>query len=160
MPKFKNIFYATDLSHSAPHAFGYAMMLVKQFDARMTVLHVVEGLHTMEKSTITSYLGKEAPEEISKSQEDEAMKEMAKRVEDFFFKEGECPVDKNQVTFKVEKGYPEEVILKHADQYDLVIMGTHEKGFTHTFLGTVTKRVLRRSRTPVFVVPLPLELDK
>jgi nucleotide-binding universal stress UspA family protein len=34
-------------------------------------------------------------------------------------------------------------------------MGAHEKGIAHTFLGTVAKRVLRRSRKPVFIIPLP-----
>lgn len=160
MPKFKNILYATDLSHSAPHAFGYAMMLAKQFDAHMTVLYVIERLATMEESIITSYLGKDATDAINKSKEEDAMKEMAIRVEDFFCKEGDHPVDTNQVTFKVDRGYPEDEILKHAKDYDLIVMGTHEKGFTHTFLGSVTKRVLRRSRTPVFVVPLIKALDK
>ncbi|GAB6147125.1 hypothetical protein JCM12294_45690 [Desulfocicer niacini] len=37
---------------------------------------------------------------------------------------------------------------------DLIVMGTHEKGVSHTFLGTVAKRVLQRSRTPALIVPL------
>jgi nucleotide-binding universal stress UspA family protein len=35
-------------------------------------------------------------------------------------------------------------------------MGTHGKGvLSQTFLGSVTKRVLRRTRKPVFIIPLP-----
>jgi nucleotide-binding universal stress UspA family protein len=35
-------------------------------------------------------------------------------------------------------------------------MGTHGKGIAaNAFLGSVAKRVLRRSRTPVFIIPLP-----
>jgi len=35
-------------------------------------------------------------------------------------------------------------------------MGTHGKGWiTYTFLGSVAERVLRRSRKPVFIIPLP-----
>jgi nucleotide-binding universal stress UspA family protein len=35
-------------------------------------------------------------------------------------------------------------------------MGTHSKGvIANTFLGSVAKRVLRRTRKPVFVIPLP-----
>jgi len=36
-------------------------------------------------------------------------------------------------------------------------MGTHRKGVAHTFLGSVSKRVMSNSRIPVLVVPLPAE---
>ncbi|MCP4875614.1 MAG: universal stress protein [Gammaproteobacteria bacterium] len=53
-----------------------------------------------------------------------------------------------------------EEILKKADQlnFDLIIMGTHKKGVTHTFLGSVTKSMLHRSRIPTLAVPLPEKL--
>ena len=59
---------------------------------------------------------------------------------------------------KVVEGYPAEVILSVADEEkcDIIIMGTHGKGvISHTFLGSVAERVLRRTRKPVFVIPLP-----
>ena len=64
---------------------------------------------------------------------------------------------KKMASIEVCKGYPEEEILKKADKFncDAIIMGTHQKGMTHTFLGSVAKRVLRRSRIPVFIIPLP-----
>ena len=37
---------------------------------------------------------------------------------------------------------------------DMIIMGTHERGLSHTFLGSVAKSVLRRSHVPSLVVPL------
>ena len=37
-------------------------------------------------------------------------------------------------------------------------MGTHSKGIiANTFLGSTAKRVLRRTRKPVFIIPLPKE---
>ena len=58
---------------------------------------------------------------------------------------------------EVCEGYPEEQILKKAKEFDCdaIIMGANEKGVSNTFLGSVAKRVLRRSRTPVIIVPLP-----
>ncbi|MGD9134397.1 MAG: universal stress protein, partial [Desulfobacterales bacterium] len=56
------------------------------------------------------------------------------------------------------EGYPAEAILQKAKELDCdeIIMGTHGKGIVaNTFLGSVTKRVLRRTRKPVFIIPLP-----
>jgi nucleotide-binding universal stress UspA family protein len=60
-------------------------------------------------------------------------------------------------SIKVCQGYPaEEILLKtEALGCDAIVMGAHEKGFTHTFLGSVAKSVLRRSRRPTFIFPLP-----
>jgi len=39
---------------------------------------------------------------------------------------------------------------------DMIIMGTHGKGILgHTFLGSTAKKVLRRTRKPIFIIPLP-----
>jgi nucleotide-binding universal stress UspA family protein len=58
----------------------------------------------------------------------------------------------------VRIGHPVDEILKAADEEtcDLLILGTHGKGFLkHTFLGSVARSVSDRTRKPVFVVPLP-----
>jgi nucleotide-binding universal stress UspA family protein len=40
----------------------------------------------------------------------------------------------------------------------VIVLGTHGKGFlAHTFLGSVSKAVLHRTRKPVFIIPLPSE---
>jgi nucleotide-binding universal stress UspA family protein len=60
----------------------------------------------------------------------------------------------------VQVGYPVEEILKVADEEgcDLIVLGSHGKGFLqHTFLGSVSRSVLDRSRKPVFIIPLPSE---
>ena len=66
-------------------------------------------------------------------------------------------------SIEVREGFPAEVILSKADELncDLIIMGTHGKGIIqHAFLGSTAKRVLRRTRKPVFIIPLPKgELD-
>ena len=58
----------------------------------------------------------------------------------------------------VHEGDAVDEILKAADRLksDIIIMGAHGKGIlSHTFLGTVPDKVLRRSRIPVLVVPIP-----
>jgi len=65
---------------------------------------------------------------------------------------------KRVTEIEVKEGYPAEVILRTAEDEncDVIIMGSHGKGIlTHTFLGSVAERVLRRSRKPVFIIPFP-----
>jgi nucleotide-binding universal stress UspA family protein len=66
-------------------------------------------------------------------------------------------------SIEVCEGFPAEVILSKADKLncDAIVMGTHGKGIiANTFLGSTSKRVLRRTRKPVFIIPLPKgELD-
>jgi nucleotide-binding universal stress UspA family protein len=60
----------------------------------------------------------------------------------------------------VPLGHPVEEILKAADEENCnaIVLGTHGKGFLRqTFLGSVAGSVLKRSRKPVFVIPLPSE---
>ena len=58
-------------------------------------------------------------------------------------------------SIEIVEGHPAEVILRRARelQCDLIVLGAHDHGFSHTFLGTVAKRVLRRADIPTLVVP-------
>jgi len=50
--------------------------------------------------------------------------------------------------------------LKAADEEgcDVIVLGTYGKEFQrHTFLGSVAEDVLKRTRKPVFIIPLPSE---
>jgi len=63
---------------------------------------------------------------------------------------------RNQIkSINVIESYPMEEILTRSKDLgvDLIVMGTHEKGFKHTFLGSVVKNVLNHSTIPVMVVP-------
>ncbi len=158
-PDIKKILYATDLSRSAAQALRYAMVLAKKFDAHVTILHVVEEMSEDAKLAFAAYFDREVREDIASRKVTGAIDRMKERVAAFCEKElaEEFESCSSMVTVKVCKGYPEEQILKRADEYeaDVIVMGTHEKGFTHTFLGSVAKRVLSRSRKPVFIIPLP-----
>jgi nucleotide-binding universal stress UspA family protein len=58
----------------------------------------------------------------------------------------------------VYEGDAVDEILKTAEKLDsdIIILGAHGKGIlTYTFLGSVPQKVLRRSRRPVLVVPIP-----
>ena len=42
IPKIKKILYATDLSENARYSFRYAVSLSHQYDASLTIFHVLE----------------------------------------------------------------------------------------------------------------------
>ena len=61
-------------------------------------------------------------------------------------------------TIELVEGFPADLILSKADELDcdVIVMGTYGKGFLeHPYFGSMAKRVVRRSRKPIFVVPLP-----
>jgi nucleotide-binding universal stress UspA family protein len=54
----------------------------------------------------------------------------------------------------VEEGPPEDRMLRIADSFDLVVVGTHRRhGASRWWLGSVAEAVVRRSPRPVLVVP-------
>ena len=66
-----------------------------------------------------------------------------------------CPVDVTDIV--INRGIPVEDILKEAESrnVDLIVMGTRGAGlFKDAMIGSTARRVLRRSRRPVFVIPL------
>lgn len=156
--QIKRILSTTDLSPAAPQVFEYALFLANQFNAHVTSLHVVEELSQEAKFAFATYFGVEEGRDLAHKREKEVLEEMKTRVRLLCDKQMEgCElIDSEMLKIMVTKGYPEEQILKVSKeiQADIIIMGAHEKGITHTFLGTVAKRVLRRSRIPVIIVPL------
>ena len=159
IPDIKRILYTTDLSQNAAHAFRYALSFAKKFDAEIVLLHVLEEISEDAKIVLEAYIDKKHRKELAQKREAQALERLNSRVKAFceneYENDPECA--KRVASIEVCKGYPEEEILKKAEilNCDAIIMGAHEKGFTHTFLGNVAKRVLRRSRKPVFMIPLP-----
>ncbi len=159
-PDIQKILYATDLSKNAAHAFRYALYLSRKVDADIIILHVVEKMSRDAELTLRAYLDKEDRGEILKKRIAGAVDRIKNRIKRFCEKEIEEHPDceKRVASIEVCEGYPAEEILGKAEKFDCdaIVIGTHEKGFAgHTFLGSVAKRVLRRSRKPTFVVPVP-----
>jgi nucleotide-binding universal stress UspA family protein len=159
MPEIQKILYATDLSKNATYAFRYAYYLAEKLDARIVILHVVEKMSPDAQFTLKTYLDKTDHKKILTQRVKHATERIENRLEQFCAKEfQDHPKCRDKVaSIDVCEGYPAEEILKKAEALDcdVIVMGAHEKGLTHTFLGSVAKSVLRRSRRPAFIVPLP-----
>ena len=69
--------------------------------------------------------------------------------------EEDKPLRERVKSIEVVEAYPAEAILNHATNLgcDLIVLGAHAQGISHTFLGSIAKRVMRRSRVPTLIVP-------
>ena len=160
IPQIKRILYATDLSDNSAYVFRHAINAAKNNDARIIILHVLEPLSATTKTLTYSYLFEGQEKKISEENIAHAKERIEKGLKAFC--ENEL---KNDPGFsdKVESielcvGFPAEEILRKVDELncDAIMMGTHSKGaIRNTFLGSTAKRVLRRTRKPVFIIPLP-----
>jgi nucleotide-binding universal stress UspA family protein len=160
LPTIKKILYATDLSPNSVFAFRFASAIARQHGARIVILHVLERIQGSTKALIAAYISEEQIHSMEGQKREKVMGEIRRRLDRFC--EEECRLDAGLMErverIEVCEGYPAEEILQQAKKYDcdLIVMGSHGKGLLeNTFVGSVTRQVLRRTRLPVTVIPLP-----
>jgi len=155
----KNLLYSTDLSQNSHIAFGYAAYLAKLTGADLHLLHVLEALSDDAVFALQTYVQDEKKRHAMIDERvEKARKRLDERQEAFWSAQS---ADDQKVRSQIKsvtvcQSYPAEEILKTAKEHncDLIVMGSHERGMTHTFLGSVAKSVLRRSHVPSLIVPL------
>jgi len=162
IPQIKKILYATDLSKNSVYAFRYATKMAEKYDAGIIILHVVEPIPSVARHYMKIYVDEAKWEEKIKYEQDLAIEQIKKRLQEFCRQEThEAPQCLALVSnILVRPGHPVEEILKAADEEDcsMIVLGTHGKGFLRqTFLGSVARSVLDRSRQPVLIIPIPHE---
>ena len=160
IPQIKKILYATDLSDNSAYVFRYAVNFAKKNDAGIIILHVLEPLSVTAKTLVHSHLTEDQEKKILEEKIVYVKERIQKGLKAFCGKELKNDPDSADRVESIElcEGFPAEVILSKADELncDAIVMGTHGKGFIrNTFLGSMSKRVLRRTRKPVFIIPLP-----
>jgi nucleotide-binding universal stress UspA family protein len=161
IPEIKKILYATDLSDNARYAFSYSASLGNLYGAAITILHVLGPAPPDDYvSDLSAYLGSEKWEEIRSKLEKETINDIKARLDKFCQdvtgEKASCAFTVDEIL--VKRGNPVEEILREAQEgdYDMVVMGTHGHGtLADAMMGSTARRVLRRSKKPVLVVPLP-----
>ncbi len=160
--KINKILYATDLSKNSAYALHYAWDIAKIHHAQIIVLHVMEGISGYTSTMLESYF--DAAQYLNNVQERKII--VQEKIEERLnmFCEKALKIKKDQFlkvcSIEICEGYPAEEIIQKSKllNCDIIIMGTHSKGIiSQTFLGSVAKRVLRRVRKPIFIIPLPEE---
>ena len=160
LPKIEKILYATDLSPNSIFGFRYAIDAAIKHDAGIVILHVFEQLTAAVHGMLDLYINEEQQKKIREERTVVTRDRIRDRLKKFCAEElKDHPEHADKVVaIEVCDGFPAEEILSKAEQLncDVIVMGTHGKGFlAHTFLGSTAKRVLRRTRKPGFFIPLP-----
>lgn len=147
MPAFDKILFATDFSESSEHAFQYALSLAKQFQSRLTILHVINEPVDLRGF----YVPHVSFENLEKEIEEGAQKMMAKFCETH-------AADYERFETVIVTGIPYEEILKRAesDGSSCIVLGTQGRsGIDHLLFGSTAERVVRKALCPVVTVRHP-----
>ena len=157
-PSITNILFATDLSQNSTYALRHAVSLAQATGAEIHVLHVSEPLSEDARVTLEMFvLNEESRHKAIDRRTELVSKVLDERQERFWnaLPEADRGIRDQVTSIEVIEGHPAEAILRRAKELgcDLIVLGAHDHGFTHTFLGSVAKRVLRRADIPTLVVP-------
>ena len=137
--KCQHILVPVDFSADAGRALDRAVGLAQQFQARLTLLHVIY-LPDAAEVNLAAYLRK------VESEMEQEMAACEKRVADAGV----------AVDARIVRGAPSPKIVETAaeQQVDLIVMGTHGRtGLQHLLIGSVAERVIRLAPCPVMVIP-------
>jgi len=146
MIKLKKVLVPTDFSESARHALTYGISFAREYEAELTLLHVVENLTVGYASDLFPVPMAEVFQEISGY----ARAELAKLGT-------EARAKNIAVEEVVVQGKPSAEIMRVAREtaVDMIVLGTHGKGMLDQALfGSTTERVVRRAPCPVLTVRL------
>ena len=148
----KRILVPTDFSDASEAATTYGIAMARAFNAQICLLHV-EPRHDLEimverELVVEKYLSQAAP---PKSQPNAAHELLAKLLTD----DEQRDLRAEYVLRASGAGGPSAEIVRYAAErdIDLIVMGTHGRGFAaHVLMGSVAEHVVRKAPCPVLTV--------
>ncbi|HET6421270.1 MAG TPA: universal stress protein [Geobacteraceae bacterium] len=147
MKKFNKILFATDLTEFSECAFDYALILAKEFNAKLIILHVINQPIDLRGFYVPHISFETIEQEIKKSAE--------KMMDEFCIKKIKGYDNYEQF---IVSGIPDIEILNKADteKVDLIVIGTHGRVGVDRFLfGSTAEKVVRKALCPVMTVRPP-----
>ncbi|WP_022664987.1 universal stress protein [Desulfospira joergensenii] len=160
VPEIKKIFYATDLSENARFAFGYAADMARRYNAKITILHVMEDMLPSMENLVHDVVGEDRWKKLIAEKYEYVTEKIKTRIEDFCQEMGSviesCPLLVDDII--IEKGNPTEEILHGAKkaEADMIVMGNRGYNILKDgLIGGTARRVVRQSKIPVLVIRLP-----
>ena len=143
--EIKRILVPTDLRPESMIALRYALTLAKQFDANLTLLHVLEEPYSSDKEVVPGVEGALDPE---KGKEERALALLEEDVRSEYRNCRSC--------FRI--GTPFEQIVHEAENVkaSLIVMSSHSYGWLDRIVhGSAAEMILHSTPCPVLVVKEP-----
>jgi nucleotide-binding universal stress UspA family protein len=145
----KNILVATDFSEPSDAALAYGRELARNFDAKLTVLHVADNLAARAYGADGFVL---AEPDLQREIEDSARK----RVDALLSDEDRTLLRAQGLVCSSSSTAMTIVEFARESNIDLIVMGTHGRGaVAHLLMGSVAERVVRMAPCPVLTVRHP-----
>lgn len=145
--KIDRILFPTDFLGGSTSALSYAVDLVKRYNARLYILHVIYDIAKATESHIPHVSADELYTEMSEW----ALKQIER-----------CCIEDIRGLPDVEKvvirGIPYEEIVKFAidKKIDMIVMGTYGRSkFERFIFGSTVEKVVRKAPCPVLTVKIP-----
>ncbi len=168
--QYKTILFTSNLTKASRVAFKQAAMLATQFDAKLVLLHIMEGSSGSYEGYVSSVFGHDKWQQVLKNNREEAKhalvgkvtpKQIVRTALSEFCKENKREDETYVIPnyeIVVKDGNVVEVILKQASEFkcDLIVMGASEGLLSGISVGHNIKSVLKKSKIPVLVVPASL----
>ena len=148
MKPFEKILTAIDFSESSDFAFEYALTLARQFQAELTIMHVINEPVDLRGFYVPHISFEQLEKEIEEGAEKMMEKFCQTKMGDF-----------TRYTTAVVAGIPYEEILRKAEETgaSLIVLGTHGRtGIDHLIFGSTAERVVRSAACPVLTIRLPV----
>lgn len=145
-PSFGRIVCALDLTEASARTIEVALSLAEEGQARLTLVHVLEGLPDSAGAPPHFRLPDVGPlrRQLLEEAEDRLHERVPTEAREF------CSVSE-----RVEEGKPWRVVLRVAEETgaELIVMGVHSRGaLDRAFFGSTASHVVRQARCPVLVV--------
>ena len=166
----KKLLFPTDLSEHARHAFNFAAGVAERYGASISILHVMEDMPDAIEARLAGLLGPNKWKELKKQHEEEVMEILiGKRREKVIIEQAlenfaheakmdnpECSVVTDEIIVKQGNIVDEIVAQAETSGADLIIMAYYARSMiAEAMMRGVTRRVLRRSKRPVLLAPIP-----
>jgi universal stress protein A len=148
MKPFTKILTAIDFSENSECAFDYALTLATQFNAELTIIHVINEPVDLRGFYVPHISFEQLEREIEEGAVTMMQTFCAARMGTF-----------THFTSSIVTGIPYEEITAVAAKIDasLIVLGTHGRtGLDHLLFGSTAERVVRLATCPVLTVRLPV----
>lgn len=156
MKSIRRILVPVDFSETSINACSFALGLAQKLKAEVKLLYsyfnpIINSEPFLEGHSVNYLM-----DTVVASVEKEARRQIIELKTRLLAQIESEKLNYVKISYSLDKGVPESVILKHISSYKpgIVIMGTRGQGKSPlNYLGNVTKKVIERAEIPILLIP-------